>query len=151
MVRLDNTIGGILETKGGGIITTGPETSVQEAARLLAEKKIGVVLVCTENHNLVGLLSERDIIRAFGEHGEQAAAMPVAEFMSRNLKMCSPQNHPFDVIREMHDGRFRHMPVVENGVLKGLVSAGDLLTFLLDEAELDQESLMLARLARQYL
>ena len=148
MDRLDNTIGHILETKGGGIVTTGPETSLQGAARLLAEKRIGVVLVCTENHNIVGLLSERDIIRAVGEYGEQAAAMPVAEFMSRKLKTCSPQKHPFDVIRAMHDGQFRHMPVVENGALKGLVSAGDLLTYLLDEAELDQESLILARLTR---
>lgn len=148
MEQLEVNIGQILEKKGGGIVTANADTSLEAAAKLLAEKKIGVVLVCDENRQIVGLLSERDIIKAVGEHGGDAAGMKVDAFMSRRLKTCSPQDHPHDVVRTMHDGRFRHMPVVDNGNLKGLVSIGDLLTFLLEEAEVDQESLILARLTR---
>ena len=148
MENFEVTIAQILENKGGGVVSVDSDASLEAAAKLLAEKRIGIVLVCDDNRQIVGLLSERDIIRAFGEHGGDAAEMQVHDFMSRQLKTCSPQDHPHDVVRTMHDGRFRHMPVVEGGNLKGLVSIGDLLTFLLDEAEIDQEALILARLTR---
>ncbi|MDP7667734.1 MAG: CBS domain-containing protein [Rhodospirillales bacterium] len=148
MEQLEVNIGQILEKKGGGIVTANADTLLEAAAKLLTNKKIGVVLVCDENRKIVGLLSERDIIKAVGEHGGDAAGMKVNAFMSQRLKTCSPQDHPYDVVRTMHDEQFRHMPVVESGNLKGLVSIGDLLTFLLDEAEIDEQSLTFARLIR---
>ena len=111
-----------------------------EAARLLTAKRIGVLLVRKAGEDVVGLLSERDIIRAVGEQGALASDLTVEALMTRDVVSCKLRANPYDVIRVMDERGFRHMPVIEDGDVKGLVSIGDLLRQLL-EAAMDEEAL----------
>ena len=129
MAHSVNTIGDVIKIKGSTITTIAPEKSLEVAARIMAKVKVGAILVCKEKFSIVGLLSERDIIRAMAQHGESAASMKISELIARKLKTCSTKDLVHDVIRTMHKGRFRHMPVIEDSTLKGFVSIGDLLTY----------------------
>ena len=134
MARPDNTIGDVIKAKGSTITILAPDNTVETAARTMAKNKVGAILICTGKYAIVGLLSERDVIRAMAQHGEKSASMELSEFMAPRLKTCSMKDLVDDVIRVMHKGRFRHMPVVEDNRLKGFVSIGDLLTFELGMA-----------------
>lgn len=132
----------IIRIKGGDVLTIGAEISVIEAARLMAAKKIGILAVCHVGQRLAGLLSERDIIRALAEQGEGIAELTVDKIYVREVVTCGLQDDPRMVMRTMTERGFRHMPVVEYGVLKGMISSRDILKYFLDESTASEQASM---------
>ena len=104
-------------------------------------QKIGVVIVSETGQDALGILSERDIIRALSEAGTNALSAPVEQFMSRDEVTCSPQTSADDVLALMTENRFRHMPVLEAGALIGLISQGDVIFARLQEISLEKDAL----------
>ncbi len=131
----------ILEGKGSNIVSIRPEASVAEAAKLLTEHRIGSVIVLGESGEIAGILSERDLVRGLAMHGGAVAGRPVSEFMSRDVLTCRPADTIGDLMAVMTRRRVRHLPVVEDGALLGIVSIGDVVKCRLDEAALEVESL----------
>lgn len=131
----------ILGIKGGtDVVTIGPEASVSEAARLLAEKKIGAVVVAT-GETPDGILSERDIVRELGRRGEGCLKDVVSELMTRNLISCTPEDTTDHVLEKMTTGRFRHMPVMEGAKMVGLISIGYVVKARLSELSMEKHAL----------
>ena len=130
-------ISDILNAKGTEVIATGPAETVAAAARLLNYQRIGAVLVRDAKDNVVGVISERDIIRGIAVNGARALDMEVRELMTREVVSCKPTDTISEVMRVMTTRRFRHLPVMEDGALKGMISIGDVVKHRLDESELE--------------
>ncbi len=130
----------IIRIKGGDVRTIGAETPVVEAARLMAGNKIGILVVCHLGKRLAGVLSERDIVGALAEQAERIAAMTADEIYTREVVTCGLHDDPRAVMRTMTERGFRHMPVVEHGVLKGLVSSRDILKYFLEESTVTEQA-----------
>lgn len=131
----------LLKTKGGDIFTVSPAISVLEAARELREKRIGAVIVCEGEGEIVGVLSERDIVRSLAEQGEAALKGTVGDLMTRDVKTCGPDDSIDHIMELMTGRRFRHVPVIDGGKLIGIVSIGDVVKHKIAEAELEAQSL----------
>jgi len=132
----------ILNTKNNANLITVPlKTDLCGAISILAARKIGVVIVSETGKNALGILSERDIIRALSEAGTNALSAPVEQFMSRDVVTCSPQTSADDVLALMTENRFRHMPVLEEGALIGLISQGDVVFARLQEISMEKDAL----------
>ena len=132
----------ILNTKNNANLITVPlKTDLSEAISILVTHKIGVVIVSETGKNALGILSERDIIRALSEAGTNALSAPVEQFMSRDVVTCSPQTSADDVLALMTENRFRHMPVLEEGALIGLISQGDVVFARLQEISMEKDAL----------
>ena len=139
------TVKAILERKardgrGEGVVSVGPGASVRDAARLMAEHRIGAVLVC-EGEGMRGILSERDIVRAIAE-GRDVADGPVSALMTVEVERCSVGDTAAGVLAKMERGRFRHMPVMDGARLAGMVSITDIARHRVGEAEREAESVM---------
>jgi CBS domain-containing protein len=128
---------GILKAKGRAVETTGPQTPVGIAIRRLTTMGIGALVVSADGKRVDGVISERDIVRALNKHGAQLLEMEVGEVMSRRVPSCSPDDSIHRVMAEMTRTRNRHLPVVSDGKLCGLVSIGDVVKYRLDEMELE--------------
>lgn len=116
----------ILAKKGNKLITVAPNQSVNEALAVMAQYNIGAVVVADENKALAGIFSERDVVRQLVvEH--DFLTQPVENLMTAEVITCVPQDDLMSVAHVMTEQRFRHMPVVENGVLLGIISIGDVL------------------------
>jgi len=115
----------LLSGKGHDVISVQPHRTLAEAIRTLSEKRIGAVVVMGADGALVGILSERDIIRALGELGAGALESAVSRSMTSKVVTCRPQTSVDELMEIMTTGRFRHVPVVENGRVTGIVSIGD--------------------------
>lgn len=115
----------LLSGKGHDVISVQPHRTLAEAIRTLSEKRIGAVIVMGADGALVGILSERDIIRALGELGPGALESAVSRSMTSKVVTCRPQTSVDELMEIMTTGRFRHVPVVENGRVTGIVSIGD--------------------------
>ena len=115
----------LLSGKGHDVISVQPHRTLAEAIRTLSEKRIGAVVVMGADGALVGILSERDIIRALGELGAGALESAVSRSMTSKVVTCRPQASVDELMEIMTTGRFRHVPVVENGRVTGIVSIGD--------------------------
>jgi CBS domain-containing protein len=131
----------ILAAKGGDIVCIEPSADLAAAAKLLATRKIGAVLIRGAGGRLAGILSERDIVRALSEHGAGALALQVAQVMTRNVETCGEDATISRLMELMTAGKFRHMPVVCNGELVGLVSIGDVVKLRVGEIETESEAL----------
>ena len=132
----------ILNTKNNANLITVPlKTDRSGAISILAARKISVVIVSETGKNELGILSERDIIRALSEAGTNALSAPVEQFMSRDVVTCSPQTSADDVLALMTENRFRHMPVLEEGALIGLISQGDVVFARLQEISMEKDAL----------
>lgn len=127
----------ILKTKPGGVSTARQEDTVHEVATRLAQRKIGAVVIVGEGGKITGILSERDIIRLIGAHGANALSMAAGEGMTREVKTCTRNCTVEQVMEVMTKGRFRHLPVVEDGALVGIVSIGDVVKHHTAEVELE--------------
>ena len=130
------SIEGILRRKGTDVATIDPEKSVEYAAQWLRAKNIGA-LVVTSRNAVLGLISERGIVRAFSRYGETAASMPVKEIMQYGVTTVSPDESVNRVMNLMTRHRVRHMPVLRGGNLAGIVSIGDVVKYRLEELELE--------------
>lgn len=131
----------VLSGKGADVITIAPDMTLAQAATLLAEKRIGAVVVSGDGKAVSGILSERDIIRALAQSGASALERKVADAMTRDVVTCSIQADIDHLMRLMTDGKFRHVPVVENGALVGIVSIGDVVNRRLSDIEAEQRAL----------
>jgi len=123
----------ILAGKGGNVITINPTTDVIAAVKLMAERGIGAVVVLGADHRIVGILSERDIVQALAEHGLAVLSEPVSQVMTSEVKTCSEDDNIGDLMARMTTGRFRHLPVVRQGRLIGIVSIGDVVKSRVEE------------------
>ena len=128
----------ILAGKGGNVVTINPTADVIAAAKLMAERGIGAVVVLGADHRIVGILSERDIVQALAEHGAAVLSEPVSQVMTREVKTCSEDDTIGELMGRMTTGRFRHLPVVQQGKLIGIVSIGDVVKSRVEE--IDQET-----------
>jgi CBS domain-containing protein len=131
----------ILVGKQGNVVTIKPTADLTAAVKLLAERRIGAVVILGANHRIVGILSERDIVRALAEHGPTALNKPVGQVMTRDVKTCSEDDTIERLMSRMTTGKFRHMPVVEQGSLIGIVSIGDVVKNRVEEIEHESEAL----------
>jgi CBS domain-containing protein len=129
------TVALILASKGREVIMTQPHRTLKEAAALLAEKGIGAAIVTDGAGAVVGIVSERDIVRAVGRHGGSVLDEPVSKHMTGKVVTTEPGEAVDHVMDVMTSGRFRHLPVMENNRLVGIVSIGDIVKFRLDSIE----------------
>ncbi|WP_061019878.1 CBS domain-containing protein [Bradyrhizobium sp. CCH5-F6] len=134
------TVRSILNTKGHQIVSVEPDAKLSAAIKLLAEKKIGAVLVMNQSR-LEGILSERDIVRVLGERGAGALDAPVSEVMTRKVVTCKETDTVAALMEMMTTGKFRHLPVVDNGKVVGLISIGDMVKRRVQEYEAEQAAL----------
>ncbi len=125
----------ILEVKGNAVETIGSATQVSAAVIQLRAKKVGALVVCDQERSVAGIISERDIIRGLAEHGDSALQMQVKDFMTSTVSLCNPDDTVAHVMQQMTEGRFRHMPVVIDGQLSGIISIGDVVKKRLTEME----------------
>jgi len=131
----------VLHSKDSEIIKIGAHNSIAEAARVLTEKRIGAMLVEDEDGALVGLLSERDIVRGLGPHGADLHDVKVSELMTRNLIRCSPGDSVNEAMAMMTDRRVRHLPVFDGEELVGFISIGDLVKCRITEVQAEAEAM----------
>ena len=125
------TVKAILAAKGGEVVSIEPIADLTAAAKLLTSRRIGA-LVVLDAGRLVGILSERDIVRVISESGSSVLQLPVAQVMTRNVSTCDVNDSISSVMDRMTIGKFRHMPVLDNGRLAGVVSIGDVLKLNLE-------------------
>ena len=131
------SIQSILNHKGNKVVAISPDTKVGIAAHRLRLERIGAVVVTGEGLRIEGILSERDIVYGLTEHGAAVLDLPVSALMSRNVLTCKPDSPIAEVMRLMTLHRIRHVPVAENGVLRGIVSIGDVVKSRLEDMELE--------------
>jgi CBS domain-containing protein len=131
----------ILSVKGRDVVTIEPHGNVGVAARLLAERRIGAVVVTGVDGRIVGILSERDIVQAIAARGTAVLEVPLSEVMTRKVTTCSPSDTISSIMENMTAGKFRHVPVVEQGRLAGIISIGDVVKHRLMEMEHEQAAL----------
>ncbi len=129
------TVSIILGEKGREVVTIEPGASLAAVAKLLAEKRIGTVLILGADRHLVGIISERDIVRALAARGAVALDEPVSRTMTRRVETCNEGETIGSIMERMTKGKFRHVPVVEQGRLVGIVSIGDVVKHRLQEME----------------
>jgi CBS domain-containing protein len=135
------TVKSILSAKGSDVVTIEPHASVAAAAQRLAERRIGALVVTGAESRIIGILSERDIVHALALHGAAALEKPLSEVMTRKVVTCSQADTISSVMERMTDGKFRHLPVVEQNRLIGIVSIGDIVKQRLTEMEHEQSAL----------
>lgn len=132
----------ILKSKADiGVISVKADASVSEAVGILSEKRIGTVVVSEDGASLDGILSERDIVREMGKRGVACLAEPVSAIMTDKLVTCSPEDTADKVLEMMTIGRFRHLPVMDNGAMVGLISIGDVVKVRLSELSMEKDAL----------
>ncbi|WP_293807982.1 CBS domain-containing protein [uncultured Bosea sp.] len=131
----------LLSGKGHDVISVQPHRTLAEAIRTLSEKRIGAVVVMGADGALVGILSERDIIRALGELGSSALESAVSRSMTSKVVTCRPQTSVDELMEIMTTGRFRHVPVVENGRVTGIVSIGDVVKHRVAAIEAESQAM----------
>jgi len=130
----------VLARKGAHVVTISPHSSVAELVNLLADHNVGAVVV-VEGTAMVGIVSERDVVRHAHEHDAQVLALPVSQLMTREVISCGLEDDVADVTRTMTHRRVRHVPVVKNGSVVGIVSIGDMIMTRIAQLENEQAHL----------
>lgn len=134
------TVGRILAAKGRDVVTIPPHRTLTDAVQLLAEKRIGAIVVAGSDGRVLGILSERDIVKALAA-GSHVMGDPVSRYMTAKVVTCGPDSLIVDIMEEMTSGRFRHVPVIDGGRLAGIISIGDVVKHRLAEFEHETEAL----------
>ena len=134
------TVRAILDTKGHQIESVEPDAKLSAAIKTLAERKIGAVLVISQDR-IEGILSERDIVRVLGERGAAVLDEPVSVVMTRKVVSCKQADTVAAIMEIMTSGKFRHLPVLEEDRVVGLISIGDIVKWRVGEYEAEQEAL----------
>ncbi|MGY8990204.1 MAG: CBS domain-containing protein [Rhodospirillales bacterium] len=136
-MRIDD----ILQQKGVDVITATPEMLITKVAQIMSEYRIGLLVVCGESGKVIGVISERDIVRGVAEYPDHTTTMIVSDLATMDVAVCTPEDHPETVLKRMCEMGIRHMPVVQYNKLKGLISNRDLFRFLLEESEASGKAL----------
>ncbi|WFE92233.1 CBS domain-containing protein [Roseibium porphyridii] len=135
------TVAAILSGKGHDTITARSEALLSEICETLAKYKIGAVVVCNGDKEIEGIISERDIVRTIGTKGPSSLNVPVTAVMTKEVVTCTEGNSVNEVMARMTQGRFRHMPVVKDGKLTGVISIGDVVKYKIAQVELEAEQM----------
>jgi CBS domain-containing protein len=131
----------ILSAKGCDVITIEPHVTLDTAVATLAKHRIGALVVLGADQRVIGILSERDIVRALAELGISALSMPLAQVMTRKVFTCGESETVGAIMERMTTGKFRHVPVVEQEQLVGIISIGDVVKYRLSEIENESAAL----------
>jgi CBS domain-containing protein len=135
------TVQAILARKGSDVLTIEPAAELAAAVKILAERRIGALVVIGADRRVVGILSERDVVRTLAERGAGALKVPVSEVMTPRVVICGRQETVSEIMERMTAGKFRHVPVVEQDQLAGIVSIGDVVKSRLEEMERESAAL----------
>ena len=131
----------MLVAKGNKVVTSRPGATIASVIRTLKLEGIGALVISEDGEEAVGIISERDIVRALVDHGADVLKMRAAELMTRSVKMCAPEAKIEDVMAEMTQSHIRHLPVVQEGKLCGIISIGDVVKNRLMELETETSAL----------
>ena len=135
-------IDAVLQQKGQAVASIRPEADVREALAELARHGIGALVVCSDGRTPEGMISERDVVRALDRSGAGILDSPVSSIMSTDLQTCSPDDEVETLMAIMTRYRIRHVPVLREGALAGIVSIGDVVKNRMDELEEDRKALV---------
>ena len=139
----------ILRAKGAAVVTIRPDATIGDLVNGLRDQRIGAMVVSEDGHSLLGIISERDVVRGLADVGPRVLDAPVAKLMTREVISCSPRDTVKHVMAEMTKRRIRHLPVVADGVLCGIVSIGDVVKNRLEELETETNVLREVYLGRK--
>lgn len=128
-------VSGILASKGSTVATISPAASVADAAGELRLRGVGALVVSTDGVHIEGIISERDLVRRLAERGEHALGERVDQLMTSEVRTCAPEDAVDDLMRRMTEHRMRHLPVVVDGRLAGIISIGDVVKWRVGELE----------------
>jgi CBS domain-containing protein len=128
-------IGQILANKGRDVVSTRPAATIAEVAKLLKAKRIGAVVVMDDAGALCGIISERDLARGLADYGAKLLEMRVSQLMTSEVHTCTPDDDLEKLMKQMTEGRFRHLPVLRDGEMIGIISIGDVVKHRLQELE----------------
>jgi CBS domain-containing protein len=142
-------VDGILRAKGATVVTIRPDATIRELVQSLRDERIGAIVVSEDGRSVQGIISERDVVRGLAEFGPRVLDAPVAELMTREVVACSLRDTVKHLMTEMTRRRIRHLPVVEDGVLRGIVSIGDVVKNRLVELETETNVLREVYLGRK--
>lgn len=131
----------ILKLKGDDVVRTSADRPVVELARALTDRHIGAILVCDESGRMVGIISERDVMRGVAEHDGKVSDLTVSALMTHDVITCAPDDTLPKIMSVMTAKRVRHLPVLDDGRLAGLISIGDVMKYRLEETLLDDEAM----------
>lgn len=131
----------ILSAKGRDVATIAPTATLAEATKVLAERKIGALVVTGAGGRITGIVSERDMVRAFAQHGASAFQLPLTEVMTRKVQTCTPTDTVSMLMEQMTAGKFRHLPVMDDDRLVGIISIGDVVKYRLTELEFEKDAM----------
>jgi CBS domain-containing protein len=129
-------VAAVLKAKGRAVAVTGPDTTLLEVASRLAAKNIGALVIVDDANSVIGIISERDIVKAIAASGESILRAPVSQVMTKAVVTCEESLTLDELMSMMTKGRFRHAPVIENGELVGVISIGDVVKHHLAEVEM---------------
>ena len=135
------TVKAILSAKGSNVTTTEPTATLESGIGILAERGIGALVVLGADHRVIGILSERDVVRALAERGAGALTEPLARVMTRKISTCTQSDTADSIMEQMTADKFRHVPVVEQERLVGIVSIGDVVKHTLKGMRRESEAL----------
>jgi CBS domain-containing protein len=135
------TVKAIVSRKGCDVFTIDPTATLAAASKLLADHKIGAAVITGADRQVIGILSERDIVRALAQSGPAALDQQVGQVMTRKVVTCSEAETVASLMERMTQGKFRHLPVVERGRLAGIISIGDVVKYRLEEMEKESSAL----------
>ncbi|MBE3605081.1 CBS domain-containing protein [bacterium] len=138
---MSKKVASVIESKGAKVVTVAPTATIAEVAATLNRNRIGAAPVIAEDGALVGIISERDVIRGIAEHGESVLAFPASHLMTREVQTCAPDDPIVELMETMTLRRIRHLPVIRGGALAGIVSIGDVVKQRLEEAQAELEAL----------
>ena len=132
----------ILKSKSDdGVVSLPPDTPLSRVAELLSSRRIGAVVISNDGKTLLGILSERDVVRELGRRGGACLADPASAVMTAKVVTCTRNDIADDVLQRMTDGRFRHLPVVDGSEMVGLISIGDVVKARLAELAMEKDAL----------
>lgn len=131
----------ILKTKAAGVVTIAPGTTLREAVEVLTTRRIGALVVSADGKRVMGIVSERDVVRELGRAGPACLDQPVDKVMTRAVLGCAPTDTADSVLETMTARRFRHMPVLENNEMIGFISIGDVVAARLAELQMEKDAL----------
>ena len=125
----------MLAQKGDKVATVQPDATIETAVRKLKLEGVGALVVSKDDQTVAGIISERDIVRGLTDHGGALLSMKVSELMTQSVKTCTPDDKIQDIMSEMTRSRFRHLPVIADGKMCGIISIGDVVKNRLEELE----------------
>ncbi|MBS0561936.1 MAG: CBS domain-containing protein [Proteobacteria bacterium] len=143
------TIGAILKDKGNTVVSVAPTASAMEIAEVISSRRIGAVMVLNPDQSVAGIVSERDVVKAFAAHGAKVVDLRAEDLMTRAVTTATPSTSVDEAMEIMDAGYFRHLPVVVDGKLAGIISIRDLVKFRIMQHEHDVENLR-GYIARPY-